>query len=120
MEFATLKAKSYDGIGQQRDTVELFPQYDIEDLIGKNVLVVDDIWDTGQTMEAILSQFKGKANVTTATIFYRRKEPENLAELRQRINSKTPNYYDKVIMNEWVVFPWEKYEFWRAIHGNKE
>ena len=50
MEFATLRTKSYDGIGEQRPEVTLFPHYDKESLVNKKVLVVDDIWDTGKTM----------------------------------------------------------------------
>lgn len=57
-------------------------------------LIVDDISDSGNTLHAIVNQFK---NVDVATIFYK----ENSLVI--------PTYSGKVVGEEtWVVFPWEK------------
>lgn len=121
MELASLTAKSYVGTNKVKK-VELFPNFDIKDLKGKHVLVVDDIWDTGETMESILYEFGSEYSVTTATLFYRTKmiEAGSFNSSPHIDRSHTPDYYDKTVTNEWVVFPWEKYEFWRSIHGEKE
>jgi len=56
------------------------------------VLIVDDICDSGVTM-------KRYHDYTTCALV-------------KRYNSKfTPNFYcDKINSDEWIIFPWEKYE----------
>ena len=67
------------------------------------VLIVDDIWDSGKTMNAVLD-YLGEEDITTATLFWKETAKEK------------PTYYANIAgRNEWVVFPWEKYEFNREI-----
>jgi hypoxanthine phosphoribosyltransferase len=66
------------------------------DLVGRNVLIVDDITDTGESMilakEYVAS--KNPNHIMTAT-------------LRHIEGSKfTPDFYGDVITWRWVVFPW--------------
>ena len=66
------------------------------DLTGKKVLVVDDITDTGDSMEI-------------AVDYVRQMNPGEVrtAALRHIDGSKfTPDYYGDVITWRWVVFPW--------------
>jgi hypoxanthine phosphoribosyltransferase len=66
------------------------------DLTGRNVLVVDDITDTGESMMIAVDYVKTKnpADIKTAA-------------LRHIEGSKfTPDYYGDVITWRWVVFPW--------------
>ena len=66
------------------------------DLTGRNVLVVDDITDTGESMIVAEEyvQSKNPASIKTAA-------------LRHIDSSKfTPDFYGDVITWRWVVFPW--------------
>jgi hypoxanthine phosphoribosyltransferase len=66
------------------------------DLTGRNVLVVDDITDTGESM-------------IIAVDFVKSKNPDIIktAALRHIEGSKfIPDYYGDVITWRWVVFPW--------------
>ena len=66
------------------------------DLSGKNVLVVDDITDTGESMLVAVEYVKSKNPASIKT-----------AALRHIDGSKfTPDYYGDVINWRWVVFPW--------------
>jgi len=66
------------------------------DLTGKNVLVVDDITDTGESMLVAVEYVKSKNPASIKT-----------AALRHIDGSKfTPDYYGDVINWRWVVFPW--------------
>ncbi|MCB2171718.1 phosphoribosyltransferase [archaeon] len=66
------------------------------DLTGKNVLVVDDITDTGESMLVAVEYVKSKNPASIKT-----------AALRHIDGSKfTPDYYGDVISWRWVVFPW--------------
>jgi len=66
------------------------------DLSGKNVLVVDDITDTGESMLVAVEYVKSKNPASIKT-----------AALRHIDGSKfTPDYYGDVISWRWVVFPW--------------
>lgn len=66
------------------------------DLTGRNVLVVDDITDTGESMMVAVDYVKSKNPATIKT-----------AALRHIDGSKfTPDFYGDVITWRWVVFPW--------------
>lgn len=110
-----LRVSSYVGINQQKD-VEIYPLefeefanlMDIKDK-GKEILIVDDIWDTGKTMAALLERLKGE-KVTTMTLY---------TKIHKKAPDALPDYFDKTIFDDWIVFPWEKYEFWRLINEQK-
>jgi len=70
------------------------------DLTGRNVLVVDDITDTGESM-------------IIAIDYVRTKNPKSIktAALRHIEGGKfTPDYYGDVISWRWVIFPWNYVE----------
>ena len=70
------------------------------DLNGQNVLIVDDITDTGESM-------------IVAAKFVQSKNPSNIktAALRHIEGSKfVPDFYGDVIQWRWVVFPWNYLE----------
>ena len=61
----------------------------------ENTLIVDDISDTGETLEGVITWRK----------YLRR--PYKLATLHRKSGTKVePNYYVKTI-NKWIVYPWE-------------
>src|SRR3989337_221171 len=70
------------------------------DLSGKNVLIVDDITDTGESMK-IATEFTKKLNpkqIRTATIFH------------IRTSKFVPDYYGREIDWVWVMWPWNYVE----------
>jgi len=70
------------------------------DLSGKNVLIVDDITDTGESMK-IATEFTKKLNpkeIKTATIFH------------IKTSKFVPDYYGREIDWVWVMWPWNYVE----------
>lgn len=92
-----IKASFYTDSGRKLETptvqyVDAFSQY-------SNVLVVDDIYDTGETMKMIkfdLTNTFNVAKIKTFTLFY------NVCTLEKPNYTLNPKYDW-----EWVTFPWE-------------
>lgn len=71
--------------------------YDVqEDRIGGNILLVDDIADTGATFQNVSTAIWSSGRIATCSLY-------------KRYNSiHTPNFFAKnVEKNSWLVFPWE-------------
>lgn len=66
----------------------------------KNVLLVDDICDTSETIEETIKFLSDKKYNTlkTATLI-----------TREETNRK-PTFFAKLVKKEWIIFPWEKRE----------
>jgi len=63
-----------------------------------NILIVDDIVDTGESIKAALSEVidHGGQDIITASLHYKNKA------------SYMPLYYGELVSNEaWVIYPWE-------------
>lgn len=90
-----LKASSYGHNGNKQGDLKLVGIENLN-LKGKNVLVIDDIFDTGNTMTAIVNELK-------------KKEPKTLRSLvafEKKIERKTtyrPNYILFQIDNHFIV-----------------
>ena len=97
-ELRTVGVRSYQLNGIGKRTTEVLYQSCSPYLIG-DVLLIDDIADTGETFNFLLNHFKRNKNInsiTTCSLFVR------------RTSSHVPNYYYKdIIGKEWIVFPWE-------------
>ena len=104
IDFFALDVKLYKGINERMEKASI-KAFD-GDVKGK-ILIVDDIYDSGKTMEAVLEYLKGK-DVTTTTLFW-----------KETAKAK-PDYYAEVAKeNEWIVFPFEIAEFNREkIHAD--
>jgi len=94
-----IQATNYIGFKKSdMPVVEIF-SHNIE---GKNVLLVDDIMDSGDTVNAVLNGLRrNKANrIMVAALTVRHTAPNK------------PSIYGKEIKNDdWIVFPWETFEF---------
>ena len=66
---------------------------------GKKVLILDDVADTGKTLELVRDHLlnRGVKQVKIATIYYK---PWSVVR---------PDYYEKET-RRWIVFPWERKE----------
>lgn len=96
-----VKAESYSGIDSRKEVkVEAFSDL-LEQLNDNdNLLIVDDIFDTGKTISCLFERFDKlgkKLNIKTATVYYKPKR--NLTKI-------TPDFYLKKT-DVWVVFPHE-------------
>jgi len=95
---ANVKIEFYVGIGEttRRPVVT---QPISEDIARKNILVVDDVADTGESLLVALEHVREReaGQIRTVTIYYKphsRFKPDFFAET-------TP---------EWIIFPWERLE----------
>jgi len=100
----TIKTQSYSGMLRGDAGVEIKGLGHIIDVINAEdrVLIVDDVFDTGHTMVAILAEIRRLARrnapeCRVATIYY--KPENNETELE-------PHYYE-VADSRWIVFPHE-------------
>ncbi len=105
----SVEAKFYKGIDETEATVKVFGSSRFGSIVGKNkkVLIVDDIFDTGQSMSKLAADlymfsscgnaFVRQGNMKFATPWY--KPARNKTVL-------TPHYYVHET-DDWVVFPHE-------------
>ncbi len=100
-----IRTSSYTGVDQQSPEVRVFALgYLIEQLNPEdNLLIVDDVFDSGRSVEAIIAELKLRCranmprDVRVATVYY--KPRRNKTKL-------TPDFYIHESY-EWLVFPHE-------------
>ena len=95
-----LKCKSYTGIRVHSQEVVFESEEGVLSLLkpGERVLVVDDVFDSGNTMRAMLAKLAGRGlDVKLATVYW--KPNANQTTLK-------PDYYVN-LTDEWLVFPHE-------------
>lgn len=93
---ATVSASSYDGNEKKGLKIRALPNVDLSQ---ERVLLIDDISDTGDTLQNISQLLKDEyavSEVQTAVMVSR--EDKKAYE---------PDFYARGVDN-WVVFPWEK------------
>ena len=93
--YASIQVKLYTDIAHAGATPQIMQPLNVS-VADKRVLLVDDIADSGRTLQFVSTHLKeqGAAEVQTATLYFK---PGC---------SVTPDYYQKTTDN-WVVFPWE-------------
>ncbi len=95
-EVFTINAVSYEKT-QKKETIDIFNIPNLHSY--KNILIVDDISDSGETFKKVLKILKEKyknLNFKTLAIFYK---PSSKFK---------PDFYFQET-NEWIRFFWEKY-----------
>ncbi len=100
---ANVKAEFYVGVAETKGEPNLTQPVSVN-VSGKKVLVVDEVADTGKSLQLIRDHLKAKgaSEVRIATIYLK---PWSIVK---------PDYYAKKT-NRWVVFPWEVKETVRKI-----
>jgi uncharacterized protein len=71
------------------------------DITGKKILIVDDVTDTGETLNLAVNYAQGlkPADVRTAVIQHK------------TCSAFTPDFYaQKIIKWRWIIYPWARYE----------
>lgn len=94
----SINVASYGADHQQRELKLLLPVHTEDYKDFKSILVIDDIADTGHTLELVTELLKKgvpTATIQTAVLFYK---------LKSKVK---PNYYVEETA-DWIVFPWEK------------
>jgi hypoxanthine phosphoribosyltransferase len=95
---ANIKIEFYVGI-ERTARKPIVTQPLIEDITKKNILVVDDVSDTGESLKVALDHVvgKGAADVKTATVYYK---PHSIFK---------PDFFADST-SDWIIFPWERLE----------
>lgn len=94
-DISTIEIKFYKGIGERGEKPVVSSPI-THDLRGKNVLIVDDVADSGRTLQVAMDVVKlhGARHIKTATLYIK---PWSIT---------MPDYYVGET-NSWIVFPWE-------------
>ncbi len=96
-----IRTESYHGIDNRGEIkIEAFP--DLIELLNENtkLLIVDDIFDSGKTVNAIVEKINSlnkKPNIKIATVYYK---------LKRNVTKIKPDFYLHTT-NAWLVFPHE-------------
>jgi hypoxanthine phosphoribosyltransferase len=98
---ANMKVEFYKNIGVTAKRPKI-TQPVTSDIVGKRVLVVDDVADSGHSLCVTVKHLtrKGAREIRVCTLYMK---PKSIFK---------PNYYAKTT-SKWVIFPWERLE---AIH----
>jgi hypoxanthine phosphoribosyltransferase len=106
-QLATIEVDFYIGINQTKPEPTLKQSLTIP-LRGKRILLVDDIADTGKTLQLAKSylQDQGPLEIKVATLYLK---PQTITQ---------PDFYEKQTSN-WVIFPWDTKETIRKIIQKK-
>jgi hypothetical protein len=99
-----IRTSSYDGINKRRDSVQVHGlHYIIENVnAGDNLLIIDDVFDSGHSVQAILDTIqklsrRNTPSMKVATVYY--KPGKRKVEI-------TPDFYVHET-EKWLVFPHE-------------
>jgi hypoxanthine phosphoribosyltransferase len=102
-DLAVARVEFYLGVAETRNE-PVMTQGVSEVVAGKKVLVVDDVADTGKSLQLVKEHIRqqGAVELRIATVY------------RKPFSIITPDYYEKET-RRWVVFPWEIKETLRKI-----
>lgn len=100
-----IRTSSYSGIDRQEATVKVFALGYLIDTLnaGDSLLIVDDVFDSGRSIEAFLDELSARCRrnlpttIKIATVYF--KPSRNKTKLK-------PDFYMKET-EEWLVFPHE-------------
>jgi hypoxanthine phosphoribosyltransferase len=69
-------------------------------LVGRRILIVDNLWDRGRTIITVKSRVEGAgATAETAVLHWKRS--------RSLFPNEQPDYY-AAITDDWVYYPWQR------------
>lgn len=100
--FANLRTKGYEGTQAAAGAVEVGSLEEVRQELGVGcrILVADDIFDRGKTIEAVVEVLAAEfpeAQIRTATLYYK---PEN-----SQVEMLPDYYVEKFAGGQWIVFP---------------
>lgn len=68
-------------------------------LRGKQVLIIDDIWDRGKEMVTVTERVEQAGGFPTSAVLHYKPH-------RSQFSDKTPNFYGAET-EDWIIYPWE-------------
>ncbi|HCM51982.1 TPA: hypothetical protein DIS56_02510 [Candidatus Saccharibacteria bacterium] len=88
------------GAGKQTGSLILGPMPTEADIKGQDILIVDEVWDTGMTLDFVVRYLKdrGSKTITIAVLHYK--------PGKSRIKNKKPDIYVKMT-DAWIDYAWE-------------
>ncbi len=100
-ELGIVEVKFYKSVGERAER-PIITQPLVIDVRGKKVLIVDDVVESGRTLEIVTEQarLRGAKEVKVAALFFK---PRSII---------IPDFY-AVKTTKWIVFPWELGELFR-------
>jgi hypoxanthine phosphoribosyltransferase len=103
---ANMKVEFYENIGVTAQRPKI-TQPVTSEVIGKRVLVVDDVADSGQSLRVAYRHLhqKGAQEIRVCTLYLK---PKSIFK---------PNHYAKTT-SKWIIFPWERLEAINLIKRN--
>ncbi len=98
---ANMKVEFYKDIGVRNKKPRITQPVTME-VVGKRVLVVDDVSDTGHSLRVVANHLRSKPvkEIRVCTIYMK---PQSIFR---------PDYYARTT-RKWIIFPWERLE---AVH----
>jgi uncharacterized protein len=92
----------YDDRTGARAVQPTFLQFPADPILtGKRILILDEVWDSGRTIQAVATRVHQAGGVPiTAVLHYKPRMSETALE---------PDYY-VLATNAWIVYPWSKHE----------
>lgn len=92
---ATVNVEFYTGIDDRLDVpVELPPVLNLDDLVNRRVLLVDDVADTGETLKMVLDKCRPAVEEIRSAVLYHK--PRSVV---------VPDYAWRSV-DSWIDFPW--------------
>lgn len=99
-DLTSMKIEHYTRAADMREETRLKFPIPV-DITGKRVLIVDDVTDTGETLELALDYMLSlnPASVRTAVLQHK------------TCSAFTPDFYaQKILKWRWIIYPWARYE----------
>lgn len=92
--------QSYEGAGVQSGSLIVGNMPSEEDIRDQDLLIVDEVWDTGMTLDYIIKYLKdrGSKSITVAVLHYK--------PGKSRIKDKQPDIFVKQT-DAWIDYAWE-------------
>ncbi len=89
----------YTGVGKTLDR-PIFLQFPADPYLqGRRILVVDDVWDSGQTAMAVKERIRAVGGTPEIAVLHYKPE-------HSRFPGERPDYHAQMT-NAWIVYPWD-------------
>ena len=102
-----VEASSHDKT-ERLDPVNANLLFDVEDVYNKKVLLVDDVWSSGRTMQHVMGMLPTRLADIRACVFVWKQCSFDFPR-SPFPDSFCPSYFGKKSENKWIIFPWERY-----------
>ncbi|MBN1778648.1 MAG: hypothetical protein JW816_00275 [Candidatus Buchananbacteria bacterium] len=96
-QYFSFGCNNYDQNDKKLSAVEIYQSVPAEKINGRKVLIFDEVADSGETLEAVVSEIK-------------KYQPSILKSAVLYLKNKSifqPDYWLKNVGKTWLVYPWE-------------